>query len=72
MSETWRRLITNFVANLLSSSTPTHSHDFGNHSNGYDHSNIVVVRSVIGSPEICFFDSMKLENNFRIGEDYNF
>jgi hypothetical protein len=35
MSESWIGLITDSVTNLLNFSTPTHTHDFDNHSNGY-------------------------------------
>jgi hypothetical protein len=35
MSESWRGLIMDFAASLLSFSTPTHIHDFDNHSNDY-------------------------------------
>jgi hypothetical protein len=44
-SESWRGLITNFAASLLSSSTPTQSLDSGNDSNGYGHPKIALVRS---------------------------
>jgi hypothetical protein len=39
MSESWRGLITYFASSLLSFSTPTHTHDFNNHSNGYGYFN---------------------------------
>jgi hypothetical protein len=41
----FKRLDYGFVAYLPSSSTPTQSHDFGNHSNGYDRPKTVLVRS---------------------------
>jgi hypothetical protein len=45
MSESERGLITDSVAYLPSSSTPTQTHDFGNHSNGYGRSKTALVRS---------------------------
>jgi hypothetical protein len=59
------------AAKLLSFSTPTHTHDFNNHRNGYDRSKTALVQSVSGSPKIGFFDGLKLGNSFRIGEDYD-
>jgi hypothetical protein len=35
MGETWQGLIMDSVVNLLSSSTPTHTHDLDNHSIGH-------------------------------------
>jgi hypothetical protein len=52
MSETWLGLITDSAANLLSFSTPTHTRDFDNHNNGYDHLNTGLMRSVSLSLEI--------------------
>jgi hypothetical protein len=46
----------------------THTHDFDNHNNGYSCSKTVLVRSFSGSPEIGFFDGLKL----GIDEDYDF
>jgi hypothetical protein len=46
--ETWLGLITDFATNMLSFSTPTHAHDFGNHNDGYSHSKTGFVRSVSG------------------------
>jgi hypothetical protein len=45
MNESWRGWIMNSVAHLLSFSTPTQSHDFANHSNGYGRSKIALVQS---------------------------
>jgi hypothetical protein len=45
MSESWLRLITDSAAHLLSFSTPTHTHNFDNHSNGYGCSKAALVRS---------------------------
>jgi hypothetical protein len=46
MRETWQGLFTYFVANFLSFSMPTHTYDFGNHNDGYDHSKTALVRSL--------------------------
>jgi hypothetical protein len=70
--ETWRCLITDSATNLLSFSTPTHSHNFDNHNNGYDCSKIALVRSVSGSSEICFLNGFELGKGFRIGKGYDF
>jgi hypothetical protein len=43
-----------FSANLLTFSTPTHTHDFADHRNGYGRSNTTLVCSVKGWPEIQF------------------
>jgi hypothetical protein len=52
MSESWLGLITDSIAHMLIFSTPTHTHDFDNHNNGYSHSKTTLVRSFSGSPEI--------------------
>jgi hypothetical protein len=39
MSESWIDLIMDSVAHMLIFSTPTHTHDFDNYSNGYSHLN---------------------------------
>jgi hypothetical protein len=36
------------TADLLSSSTPTHTHDFDNHSNGYGRSKTELMQSLAG------------------------
>jgi hypothetical protein len=72
ISETWRGLIMDSAANLLGISTPNHTHDFSNHSDGYVHSKAALVQSVSGQPEIQFFNGFKLRNGFRIDEDYDF
>jgi hypothetical protein len=59
--ETWRGLIMDFVANFLSFSTPTHTHDFDNDSNGYAHLKTALVQSISGQPEIRFFDGLNSE-----------
>jgi hypothetical protein len=51
MGEIWRRLIADFAANLLMFLTPTHTHDFDNHNNGYCRSKTGLVQSVSRSPE---------------------
>jgi hypothetical protein len=45
MSESWRGLIMDSIAHLLSLSMPTHRRDFGNYNNGYGHSKTALVRS---------------------------
>jgi hypothetical protein len=45
MSEIWRGLITDSIGHLLRFSTPTQSHDFTNHSNGYSCSKTALVQS---------------------------
>jgi hypothetical protein len=65
-------LITDFAAHVISFSTPTHTHHFGNHSYGYSHSKTALVRSFSRLLEIRFFDSLKVENGFGIDEDYGF
>jgi hypothetical protein len=72
MSESWIGLIIDSATNLLNFSTPTHTHNFDNHSNGYGHSNTAHVRSVSGLPEIQFFNGFVLEFEFRIDENYDF
>jgi hypothetical protein len=66
MGETWRSLITDFVANLLSISTPTHTHDFDNHSDGYSHPKTTLVQSFSGQLEISFVDGFELRNGSGI------
>jgi hypothetical protein len=61
-----------FTASWPSFSTPTHTHDFDNHSNGYDylkdstHSELADCRktasSMVGNPEMVL----------ELGEDYDF
>jgi hypothetical protein len=51
MSETKQGFITDFAANLLSFSTPTHTHDFNNHNNGYGYLKTALLQSVSGSPK---------------------
>jgi hypothetical protein len=65
MGETWCRLITDFAANLLSFSMPTHTHDFNNQINGYSRSKTTLMRSVSGSPEIRFFDRFETRKWFK-------
>jgi hypothetical protein len=48
MRENGRGFITDFAASLLSSWTPTQSHDSGNHISGYDHLKTADVRSSPG------------------------
>jgi hypothetical protein len=72
MSESWLGLFTDSVAILLSFSTPTHAHDFDNHSNDYGRSKTELVWSFSGQPEICFFNSFELGYGFKISEDYDF
>jgi hypothetical protein len=60
MGETWRSLFTDSATNLLSFSTRTRTHDFNNHINGYGRSKRALMRNVSGSPEIGFFDGLKL------------
>jgi hypothetical protein len=45
MSESGRGLITDSVAYLPTSSTPTQTHDFGNQGNGYGRSKTALVQS---------------------------
>jgi hypothetical protein len=59
--ETWLGLIMDFAANLLSSSTPTHTHDFDNHNNCYGRSKTSLMQSFSGLPEIRFFDGLNSE-----------
>jgi hypothetical protein len=65
MSETWRGLITDLAANLLSFSTPTQTHDFGNHINGCGHSKTALVQSFSGLPQIGFFKGFETQKWFR-------
>jgi hypothetical protein len=55
-----------FTANLLSFPSPTHTHDYANHNDGYGHPKTALVRSFSRQPEIYFFDGLKLGNGFRI------
>jgi hypothetical protein len=52
MSESWIGLTTDSAANFLFFSTPTHTHDFDNYSNGYGHSMTTHLWNVSGLPEI--------------------
>jgi hypothetical protein len=72
MGETWQRLFTDFVANLLRFSMPTHTHDFSNHSNSYNCLKTAFMRSFSGQPEIFFFNGFELGYGCGIGEDYDF
>jgi hypothetical protein len=53
-----------FASSWSSFSMPTHTHDFGNHRNGYDRSKTALVQSVSGSPENCLFNGLKSGNDF--------
>jgi hypothetical protein len=46
ISETWRGLIMDSTDNMLSSSMPTHTHNFDNHNNGYGRSKTALVWSL--------------------------
>jgi hypothetical protein len=71
MSETWQGLITDSAANLLRFSTPTHTHDFNNHSNGYDSSKMALVQSLMDHRKSDSSTSFELGYRFRTGKDYN-
>jgi hypothetical protein len=72
MSEAWKGSFMDLAANLLGFSTPTHTHNFGNHSNGYGCSKTALMRRFSGLPEIRFFNGLKLRYSVRINENYNF
>jgi hypothetical protein len=59
-----------FAARWLSFLTHTHTHDFGNHSDGYDRSKIALIWSW-RIAENYFFDDWKLENVSELGEGYS-
>jgi hypothetical protein len=63
-SESWWGLFTDSAAHLLSFPTPTHTHDSGNHSNGYGHSKIAFVRSSVDRCSSSFI-SMALKRLAR-------
>jgi hypothetical protein len=46
MSDTWWGFNTDFGANLLRFSWPTHTHNFDNYKNGYGRSKTALVRSL--------------------------
>jgi hypothetical protein len=73
MTEGQRGSNMDFVVNLLSFSTPTHTHDFDNHINGYGRSNTALMQSVSGLPEIRIVDRFETRRRFRkLGEVYDF
>jgi hypothetical protein len=43
--ESWRELFTDSVGHLISFPSPSHTHFFGNHINGYSHSKTANMRS---------------------------
>jgi hypothetical protein len=53
------------AANLRSFPTPTHTHDFSNHNNGYIHSNTTFMRSSAGSQKSQSSIGLTL-NGFRL------
>jgi hypothetical protein len=63
--ESWRGLITNSATNLLSFLTPTHTHNFDNHDNGYGRSKTALMPSVSGSLKIQFFDGFETPKRFQ-------
>jgi hypothetical protein len=52
--------------------TPTHTHDFDNHSDSYGHSKTTLVQSFSGLPENSLFNGFKPGNVSELGEDYDF
>jgi hypothetical protein len=61
MSESLWGLIMDFAANLLSSSTPTQTHNFDNRCNGCGRPKRALVRSFSGSPEIWLSNGLNSE-----------
>jgi hypothetical protein len=66
MHETLRGLFTDFAANFLIFVTPTNTHDFDIHSDGYCHPKKALVQSFSGHPEIGFVDGFELHNGSGI------
>jgi hypothetical protein len=65
-------MITDSVCHLISFSTPTHTHIFGNHRNGYNHLKTADVWSSMD----CRKTASSMVGNLKIiselGEDYDF
>jgi hypothetical protein len=61
-----------FAAHLLSFSTPTHTHHFDNHIDGYGHSKTALLQSFRGLPKIQFFNGFDHGYDFGIDENYDF
>jgi hypothetical protein len=70
--ESCRGLIMDLPSSLLSFSTPTQSHDSGNHSNDYVHSKTILVRSSVDHRKSDSSTASKLGFNFGIDENYDF
>jgi hypothetical protein len=68
--ETWQGLFTDSVGNSLSFPTPTHTHIFYNHWNGYGHLKTADVRSSADYQQN--HQQFWLGLDFGIGEDYDF
>jgi hypothetical protein len=69
--ESWRGLITDSVGHLLILSTPTQSHNFTNHSNGYDCLSTAHVRSSVDCWKSDSSTVSKLGFDFIIYENYD-
>jgi hypothetical protein len=72
MGETWQGLITDFTANLLRFSSPTHTHNFDNHSDGYGHLKTALVRNLAGSRKSVSSMGLNIETVQKYGEVYHF
>jgi hypothetical protein len=72
MTESWRGLITNSVGHLISFSLPTHTHIFGNHSNGYGHLKTADVQSFVDCRKLLLRRLETWKWFSELGEDYDF
>jgi hypothetical protein len=65
MRESGRVLITDSIAYLPSSSTPTQTHNFNNHSNGYGRSKTALARSlrIAGKLPLRWLETQKCFRN---------
>jgi hypothetical protein len=71
-SKSWWGLITDFAASLLSFSTPTHTHDFDNHSNGYGCLKYSARAELADCRKSDSLTASKLGFDFRIDENCDF
>jgi hypothetical protein len=72
IGETWWGLITDSAAHLLNFSMPTHTHNFGNHRNGYGCSKTALVRSWRIAENGFDNRFWNPETVSELGEDYDF
>jgi hypothetical protein len=72
MSETWRDLFMDFVANLLIFPTPTHTQDFNKHHDGYGHSNTALMQSLVDRRKLDSLTVLNFSMALDNSEIYDF